>query len=73
MASYGRPGLDEYQALQERLEGWDASGQLKWHELAARHIPFFPEGFRGQIEFIPIGPDPDEKRRIRLGAYENSR
>ena len=23
-----------------------------------------PEGFRGRIELVPIGPDPDEKRRL---------
>ncbi len=58
------PAAREYQVLQEALEEWARSGRLKWRELGARYIPFSLEGFRGQIEFVPIGPDPDEKRRL---------
>jgi beta-lactamase superfamily II metal-dependent hydrolase len=54
----------EYQALQDSLEEWDRSGHLKWHELAARYRAMIPEGFRVQIEVVPIGPDPDEKSRL---------
>ncbi len=54
----------EYQVLQDSLSEWARSGRFKWCELAARYIPFIPRGFRGQIEFFPIGPDPDEKRRL---------
>ena len=57
-------GAKSTQILQDALEGWARAGRLKWCELAARYIPFIPEGFRGQIELIPIGPDPDEKRRL---------
>jgi hypothetical protein len=59
----GRPAVREYELLQNALEEWDRAGQLKLCELAARHIPLYPEGFRGQIELIPIGPDPDRKRK----------
>jgi beta-lactamase superfamily II metal-dependent hydrolase len=58
------PAAKEYQVLQDSLEEWAGSGRLKWRELAARHIPFIPRGFRGRIELVPIGPDPDEKRRL---------
>lgn len=43
-------------------------------ELGAQTFPFYPQGFQGRIEFIPIGPNPEEKRRImssdlqRLGS-----
>ena len=50
--------------LQESLAKWEKAGRLKWCELAARYIPFSPRGFAGQIEFVPIGPDPDERRRL---------
>ena len=61
---HSRPGSAEYEVLQEKLEEWDESGYLKWRDLDAERIPFIPAGYRGQIEFIPIGPDPREKRRI---------
>jgi hypothetical protein len=61
---HNRPGLAEYEVLQEKLEEWDEAGHLMWRDLDAERIPFIPTGYRDQIEFIPIGPDPREKRRI---------
>jgi beta-lactamase superfamily II metal-dependent hydrolase len=59
-----RPGAAEYGTLQDRLEELDEAKRLKLYDLGVRSIPYFPKGFRGQIEFVPIGPDPGEKRRI---------
>ena len=54
----------EYELLQDKLEEWDESGQIQWFELTARSMSFVPRGYHDQIEFVPIGPDPGEKRRI---------
>jgi hypothetical protein len=60
-----RPGgSNEYEQLQNKLEEWDKSGQLRWVELAAGYMSFVPRGHRGQIELVPVGPDLGDKRRI---------
>ncbi len=59
-----RPGVEEYQALQACLERWDEAGQIKFFELKARYVPFFPLEFGKQIEFFPIAPNPDQQRRL---------
>lgn len=61
----GRPGgLTEFERLRDKLEEWEKSGQLQCGELAARSFSFVPRGYRDQIELVPIGPDPTEKRRL---------
>ena len=57
-------GSKEYEILQDKLEEWVDSGQIQWSELAAQVMSFVPQGYHDQIEFVPIGPDPSEKRRI---------
>ena len=65
----GEPGgSKEYEDLQDRLREWKAAGQLgELGELAARYLSFVPKGYGRddrRIEFVPIGPDPGERRRI---------
>ena len=69
-----RPGASEYETLQDRLEEWDKADKVELLGLDARSVPLCPHGYNKQIQFIPIGPDPQEKRRImssdlrRLGS-----
>lgn len=61
----GGPGDSaEYESLQNNLEEWVKAGQLHWGELTAQFMSFVPRGYLGQIELVPIGPDPGDKRRI---------
>ena len=77
----GEPGAPtEYGDLQDRLAEWRDAGYLvEWGELAARVLSVVPDGYEDQIEFVPIGPDPGEKRRImeidlrRLGINPKTR
>ncbi|WP_435018532.1 hypothetical protein TA3x_000509 [Tundrisphaera sp. TA3] len=57
-------GDNEYETLQQKLADLDRAEQINWQSLAARSIPLYPSGLRDIINFIPIGPDPRDRRRI---------
>ena len=59
-----RPGRSAYQRLQERLDQLDETRAIKFFEINDQHRPISPKGFRGRVDFVPIGPSAGQKRRI---------
>ena len=57
----------EYQSLQDKLGELFDSGSTRYFELTSSSAPLTPKGYKGKIDFIPIGPDPADKRRLTEG------
>jgi beta-lactamase superfamily II metal-dependent hydrolase len=64
MSDPARPARQEYPKLQRALRTWRDEKKIDWCELDAQRVPFSPRGLAGQIDFVPIAPDLQFKRKL---------